>query len=66
MKQIARIVAGIIILSGAAQADSQKMNAETQTFSVKLGGSRIIHNPDSAGATLTVSNPQNFPMLVHV
>lgn len=57
-------IAGIIFLSGTAHADNQKINAETQTFSVTLGGSRVIYDPDSAGATLTVSNPQHFPMLV--
>lgn len=43
---------------------SDNMETNTQSFSVKLGASRVIYDPASNGATLTVTNPQNYPMLV--
>lgn len=57
-------MAGISFLSGVVQADSQNLNTETQTFSVTLNGIRVVYDPDSVGATLAVSNPQHFPVLV--
>ncbi|CAI1507007.1 fimbria/pilus periplasmic chaperone [Serratia ficaria] len=36
----------------------------TQSFSVRLGASRIIYNPASAGQTLAVTNPQDYPILI--
>ncbi|HFO6565969.1 TPA: fimbria/pilus periplasmic chaperone, partial [Escherichia coli] len=36
----------------------------TRTFTVQLGATRVIYNPESSGATLTVTNQQNYPMLV--
>lgn len=40
------------------------MDATTQSFSVRLGASRIIFDPATSGITLTVTNPQDYPMLV--
>ncbi|OPJ90833.1 hypothetical protein B1H39_23800 [Serratia marcescens] len=43
---------------------SDNMETNTQSFSVKLGASRVIFDPASNGTTLTVTNPQDYPMLV--
>ena len=43
---------------------SNNMETNTQSFSVKLGASRIIFDPASNGTTLIVTNPQDYPMLV--
>lgn len=51
------------LLPALAQAE-QKPDVVTQTFAVKLGATRIIYNPDSAGATLPVINVQDYPILV--
>ncbi|QJT82068.1 pilus assembly protein [Kosakonia sp. MUSA4] len=36
----------------------------SRMFSVRLGAPRLIYDPDSHGATLTVTNPQNYPILI--
>lgn len=40
------------------------MNVSATEFSVSLDATRLIYDPASAGATLTVTNPQDYPMLV--
>ncbi|WP_431295609.1 fimbria/pilus periplasmic chaperone [Rahnella sp. PAMC 25559] len=50
--------------SVASEESAQKIHTETKSFSVKLGATRVIFNPDSAGATLSVINPQDYPILV--
>ncbi|ELM3737371.1 fimbria/pilus periplasmic chaperone [Edwardsiella piscicida] len=45
-------------------AEKQKIETSMQRFSVRLGSSRVIYNPSSTGETLTVTNPQNYPILV--
>ncbi len=45
-------------------AHEQKLNLNTKLFSVKLGATRVIYHAGTAGATLSVSNPQNYPVLV--
>jgi len=40
------------------------VDSEERLFSVRLGSSRIIYKPDTISATLTVSNPQDYPILV--
>lgn len=58
--------AAIALVSGSAASEEKapKINTETKSFSVKLGATRVIYNPDSAGATLSVINPQDYPILV--
>lgn len=46
----------------AAAASSAEMS--TRTFSVRLGASRLIYDPASNGTTLTVTNPQDYPILI--
>lgn len=36
----------------------------TKVFELKLDSSRIIYHPDSAGAQVAVTNPQDYPILV--
>lgn len=45
-------------------AANQQLNSATKLFSVKLGATRVIYHAGTAGATLSVSNPQNYPILV--
>lgn len=67
------VLGASLMLSGTAmgsqQADAatggqQKIDTATKTFSVKLGATRLIYNPESAGATLAIINPQGYPILV--
>ncbi|MEF9898154.1 MAG: fimbria/pilus periplasmic chaperone [Pseudomonas sp.] len=43
---------------------ADNMRTRQQPFSVKIGASRIIYGLASGGATLSVSNPQDYPILV--
>lgn len=45
-------------------AARQQLNSATKSFSVKLGATRVIYHAGTPGATLSVSNPQNYPILV--
>lgn len=47
-----------------AHANSLELNQEMKVFKVTTYGTRIIYNPSSAGMSLTVENPQSYPMLV--
>jgi P pilus assembly chaperone PapD len=38
--------------------------SSTKVFELKLGASRIIYHTDSAGAEVSVTNPQDYPILV--
>lgn len=57
-------VLGICAVAVQAKSAQQEIEKKEQPFSVKLGATRVIYNPDSNGATLSVSNPQDYPMLV--
>ncbi|WP_436976499.1 fimbria/pilus periplasmic chaperone, partial [Salmonella enterica] len=45
-------------------AARQQLNSATKSFSVKLGATRVIYHAGTPSATLSVSNPQNYPILV--
>lgn len=45
----------------AAPVDTE---TTAQTFSVRLGVTRVIYDPDSNGTTLSVVNPQDYPILL--
>ncbi|WP_143354810.1 MULTISPECIES: fimbria/pilus periplasmic chaperone [unclassified Erwinia] len=54
-------------VSQAADATEQAHNriaTKEQPFTLKLGQSRVIYDPESEGATLTIMNVQDYPMLV--
>ncbi|WP_233494145.1 fimbria/pilus periplasmic chaperone [Serratia sp. FGI94] len=40
------------------------METTSESFSVKLGATRVIYDPASNGATITVANPQDYPILL--
>lgn len=64
--EIVALIAGIVISSVAFPAFSQvpKTVTNTKVFQVKLGATRVIYNPDSSGASLSVTNAQDYPILV--
>ena len=60
---VVSLALGMISRSGHA-AEKLKMERHTQSFGVELGATRIIYDPASSGATLMVTNPQDYPILV--
>ncbi|WP_337021626.1 fimbria/pilus periplasmic chaperone [Pantoea anthophila] len=58
------ISAAILCTLHLARGENAPLINELQSFSVKTGATRIIYSPGSQGATLTVMNPQGYPMLV--
>ncbi|WP_439070479.1 fimbria/pilus periplasmic chaperone (plasmid) [Serratia nevei] len=56
---------GMALGCGMAHANEKTpVKTTTKSFAVKLGATRVIYDPDSNGATLAISNPQDYPMLV--
>ena len=53
----------LFVCSLSAQAQSDAIETTSKPFSVVLGASRIIYAPDSNGAFLTITNPQDYPIL---
>lgn len=53
-------------LSGSVMAKetATKINQKVESYSVGLGATRVIYNPASSGAVLSVNNPNDYPMLV--
>lgn len=47
-----------------APAAPVDMETNTQSFSVRLGATRVIYDPASNGTTLSVVNPQGYPILL--
>ncbi|EOT1929388.1 fimbria/pilus periplasmic chaperone [Serratia marcescens] len=59
------VMLGSSLGAGVAQADEKTpVKTSTKSFAVKLGATRVIYDPDGNGATLAISNPQDYPMLV--
>ncbi|HBE9179024.1 TPA: fimbria/pilus periplasmic chaperone [Serratia fonticola] len=58
------ILSATSLCAGNALAEKQEINTTTQSFAVKLGATRVIYNPASSGATVSIENPQDYPMLV--
>lgn len=58
------IVAAILCSLQLARGESMPLENELQSFSVKTGATRIIYSAGSNGASMTVMNPQAYPMLV--
>lgn len=65
-----KILTGISIavaVSGVGsnvQAAKMEPEGTSKVFTLHLGASRVIYNPDLSGETLTVINDQDYPMLV--
>jgi len=58
------ITAFLCLCSDVATAELQDIDTTTQSFSIKLGATRIVYDPASNGTTLTALNPQNYPILL--
>ncbi|WP_370546174.1 fimbria/pilus periplasmic chaperone [Edwardsiella tarda] len=61
------LVAMLCVLSVSSLqsvAADNKIEQHTQAFSIKLGATRVIYAPESMGQTLSVSNPQDYPVLI--
>lgn len=61
------VIAAVLFVSNSivpVYATEQKLALNSKAFSVKLGATRVIYHAGTAGATLSVSNPQNYPILV--
>ncbi|MEN4586535.1 fimbria/pilus periplasmic chaperone [Pantoea agglomerans] len=58
------IVAAILCSLQLARGESMPLENELKSFSVKTGATRIIYSAGSNGASMTVMNPQAYPMLV--
>lgn len=54
----------ILSLQPVTLQASEGEQLNTTMFSVKMDASRIIYSPESKGASLTVSNPQAYPILI--
>lgn len=68
LKKVGLLIAVMAVGSGLSvrvhAAEQQKIDAVTQSFSVQLGAKRVVYAPESSGATLSVENPQDYPILV--
>ncbi|HHR5860528.1 TPA: fimbria/pilus periplasmic chaperone [Providencia alcalifaciens] len=58
------LCASMALISGGAYGEKPQIKSNTKSFSVKLGATRVIYQPGSSGSTLTVINPQDYPILV--
>lgn len=66
---LAGVLLSMISPAFAAQSPVEGMQKSqavsgTKVFELKLGASRIIYHPDSAGAEVAVTNPQDYPILI--
>lgn len=52
------------IIPASSYANTTIATQETQKFAIEAGASRLIYDPNSNGVTLSVSNPQDYPILV--
>ncbi|HBC0970023.1 TPA: fimbria/pilus periplasmic chaperone [Escherichia coli] len=58
------LVAGSLVLGDIAQAAGIESETSSQVFSLHVGETRVIYNPDSAGSILNVINDHDYPVLV--
>ncbi|WP_181012953.1 fimbria/pilus periplasmic chaperone [Citrobacter amalonaticus] len=56
------LMAGMTLMETSATA-SESATVNTQAFGVSVSPSRVIFPLNGNGATLTIKNPQNYPML---
>ncbi|MFP1724367.1 fimbria/pilus periplasmic chaperone [Lonsdalea quercina] len=50
--------------SAEGAKERQTIAATTKVFEIKLGANRLIYRPNSAGAEISVTNPQDYPILI--
>lgn len=58
------LAAGAVSESSLAVDKTSKIEQTIQRYSVALGATRVIYDPTSSGAVVSVSNPNDYPMLV--
>lgn len=58
------ILAAFICSTTHAREEETPVQHELQSFSVKTGATRLIYATNAQGVSLTVMNPQSYPMLV--
>ncbi|MEB7742644.1 fimbria/pilus periplasmic chaperone, partial [Escherichia coli] len=58
------ILAGVPSVSAVAAGNDGVKNTTVNTFSLQLGATRLIYDPDASGETLTIFNHQDYPVLV--
>lgn len=61
---VCAMVAGILSVPATAAENSTKVEQHTRTYSVGLGKTRIIYSPSTSGSVISVSNSNEFPVLV--
>ncbi|ANI81761.2 fimbria/pilus periplasmic chaperone [Kosakonia oryzae] len=58
------IIASVYFFTDSVLAMPSSPETSSRISLVRLGASRLIYDPDSNGATLTVTNPHNYPILI--
>jgi len=54
----------IFVMPSASSAEPQtKLEQKTTTYSVGLSATRLIYTPGSTGVSVTINNPNDFPVL---
>ncbi|MEB7884013.1 fimbria/pilus periplasmic chaperone [Serratia fonticola] len=61
---VCAVVAVILSVPATAAENSTKVEQHTRTYSVGLGKTRIIYSPSTSGSVISVSNSNEFPVLV--
>lgn len=61
---VCAVVAGILSVQAMAAENTTKVEQHTRTYSVGLDQTRVIYNPATSGAVISVNNPNDFPVLV--
>lgn len=62
------LIASVVVTMGGREEVHAAIEPSPETtskiFSLHLGATRVVYDPDSSGESLTVINDQNYPMLV--
>lgn len=58
------IIASVYFFTDSVLAMPSSPETSSRMSLVRLGASRLLYDPDSNGATLTVTNPHNYPILI--
>ncbi|EIG1170728.1 fimbria/pilus periplasmic chaperone [Salmonella enterica subsp. diarizonae serovar 48:k:z53] len=56
------LIGVISLIAGMSEAVAQQVSS--QRYGIILGASRVVYPPDSRGGTLSVTNPEDYPILV--
>lgn len=58
------LVVVVSVISGMPEANAQSVSLNSQKYGIVLGASRVIYPPGGKGVTLSVTNPEDYPVLV--